>query len=485
MKGNATEHKQNPTQKTLRRLFLIVTVCFLLALLICMIIRSGELEVFLTDGAGAKAEGYLPDSDLVEARPSPKGERFLTVTASGHRTGKAFITDPDGRFVYVRVLPGSVIYNVSNGNFSGCREVTSLAAAYTAVTALLAVLSFVIRCRTDLFSYGTLYMGGTMLFLSVFAADLLPAAARQWLSPETYFMLNVYSSLKGAGQTFMLLTLPFMLVSAAALVVSNLSLVRHEGKKFTNLLAVAMSGLIAAGYFGFFLLDNTFTMGSERQMRIYGTVISVYSTIFVYLEAMLMSAMLCGLIAAHKKPGYDRTHMIILGCAIAPDGTPLPLLRARIEKALSFAKEQREAGGCGIKFVPSGGQGPGEVVAEAAAMENYLLSRGAGAEDILPEAASTNTKENMRFSLRKIREDCPDAKIAFSTSGYHVLRSGMISREEGLDAEGLGCRTKWYFWPNAFIREFIGLLSVKWKEHVFWILCFSAAFFLINMIMPM
>ena len=109
-----------------------------------------------------------------------KGEGFLTVTASGHRTGKAFITDPDGRFVYVRVLPGSVIYNVSNGNFSGCREVTSLAAAYTAVTALLAVLSFVIRCRTDLFSYGTLYMGGTMLFLSVFAADLLPAAARRF-----------------------------------------------------------------------------------------------------------------------------------------------------------------------------------------------------------------------------------------------------------------------------------------------------------------
>ena len=28
-----------------------------------------------------------------------------------------------------------------------------------------------------------------------------------------------------------------------------------------------------------------------------------------------------------------------------------------------------------------------------------------------------------------------------------------------LRAQGIGADTKWYFWPNAAVREFIGLLS--------------------------
>ena len=61
----------------------------------------------------------------------------------------------------------------------------------------------------------------------------------------------------------------------------------------------------------------------------------------------------------------------------------------------------------------------------------------------------------------------------------------MISESEGLNADGIGCKTKWYFWPNAFIREFIGLLAEKWKKHAFWILFFIVLFTVINMIIPM
>jgi hypothetical protein len=25
--------------------------------------------------------------------------------------------------------------------------------------------------------------------------------------------------------------------------------------------------------------------------------------------------------------------------------------------------------------------------------------------------------------------------------------------------QGMGARTKWYFWPNAAVREFVGLLT--------------------------
>ena len=26
-------------------------------------------------------------------------------------------------------------------------------------------------------------------------------------------------------------------------------------------------------------------------------------------------------------------------------------------------------------------------------------------------------------------------------------------------AQGMGAKTKWYFWPNAAVREFVGLLT--------------------------
>ena len=28
-----------------------------------------------------------------------------------------------------------------------------------------------------------------------------------------------------------------------------------------------------------------------------------------------------------------------------------------------------------------------------------------------------------------------------------------------MQAEGMGAPTKWYFWPNAAVREFVGLLT--------------------------
>jgi hypothetical protein len=40
-----------------------------------------------------------------------------------------------------------------------------------------------------------------------------------------------------------------------------------------------------------------------------------------------------------------------------------------------------------------------------------------------------------------------------------VFRSGLQARRNGLRAVGIGSPTKWYFWPNAAVREFVGLLT--------------------------
>ncbi len=75
----------------------------------------------------------------------------------------------------------------------------------------------------------------------------------------------------------------------------------------------------------------------------------------------------------------------------------------------------------------------------------------------------------MRNSARLIKEAHPEIekpRIAFSTTNYHVLRSGLIATSQGIAAEGIGSPTRTYFWINAFIREFIANLVAEKKKHL-------------------
>lgn len=91
-------------------------------------------------------------------------------------------------------------------------------------------------------------------------------------------------------------------------------------------------------------------------------------------------------------------------------------------------------------------------------MAAYLRSRGIPEERILIEDRSGTTRENLRNSRTLAEAADREGKAALSTSDYHVFRSGILAAGEGWRVEGMGSRTKWYFWPNAQIREFAGLL---------------------------
>ena len=52
-----------------------------------------------------------------------------------------------------------------------------------------------------------------------------------------------------------------------------------------------------------------------------------------------------------------------------------------------------------------------------------------------------------------------NSAVAFFTTNYHVFRAGLKARRVHLNAQGMGAPTRWYFWPNAAVREFVGLLT--------------------------
>lgn len=110
------------------------------------------------------------------------------------------------------------------------------------------------------------------------------------------------------------------------------------------------------------------------------------------------------------------------------------------------------------------GQGPGEDIAEGEAMARYAEQRGVGLEKIIVEGKSTSTEENLLFSRELMSRDRPRGIVV--TTAYHVFRALLLAKQQGLKCVGFGAKTKWYFTPNALIREFVGYLCLTWKWHI-------------------
>ena len=339
------------------------------------------------------------------------------------------------------------------------------AAALSIVTAayafgmILALLwAFREQIRYNPYSYNTIfYMGFALFALSVMITHIILAAG-MWRAPELYTGNELFHALLGSAKTYMLISSPFLIVFSAAMCVSNVALIRHEGKRFVNLLGILLSFLVLAGAAFLFFFDFAVS-GSQREVMIHDLITNLFAAVYLYFECMLLGTIVADAIAARYEPNKDRDFLIVLGCGLMPDGTPTPLLRGRLDRALAFAEHQRVQTGKEPVFVTSGGQGPDEAVSESAAMKRYLLQHGVPAERIIEEDRSTDTFENMKNSKELIWAIDPHAKVAFSTTNYHVFRSGLYARRVKMRAVGMGAETKWYFWPNAAVREFAGLLT--------------------------
>lgn len=308
------------------------------------------------------------------------------------------------------------------------------------------------------YSYNTIFYFGFALFALSVMVTFVILAVRAARSPALYSPDMLLHTLLGSAKTYMLISAPFLLIFSAALCVSNVALIRHEGRRFVNVLGIILSFLLLAGAAGLFWFDYA-ASGSQREVMIHDLFANLFSAIYLYFECMLIGTIVADAIAARHEPEKNKDFLIVLGCGLKPDGTPTPLLQGRLDRALDFRKRQFAETGKDLTFITSGGRGPDEVISESAAMKRYLTEHGVPAERIIEEDRSADTFENMKNSKEIIWTINPNAKITFSTTNYHVFRSGLFARRVKMRAVGMGAETKWYFWPNAAVREFIGLLT--------------------------
>ncbi|WP_134685026.1 YdcF family protein [Brevibacillus migulae] len=118
----------------------------------------------------------------------------------------------------------------------------------------------------------------------------------------------------------------------------------------------------------------------------------------------------------------EKHAIVILGYALADDGSMQPTLVERLKTGLSVAKKYPQA-----KIIVTGGV-PKNGVTEADAMTKWLLEQGIEKERILPENKATDTVENALFSTA-ILEQHGIRHVTLVSSASHIRRGMTIFTE--------------------------------------------------------
>lgn len=322
-------------------------------------------------------------------------------------------------------------------------------------------------------------------------------ATLAWSSILLVLRLNNF--ILGLILVILILLTPFLTIGF--LLINTIVVVKNNGFSLTSMLPFLMAGFLVL-----LIASPTIVNYFDPDVRhIIVFVLGLFTLEGLWFSFTFMALLFYSWIyrILPRRRQYD--YIIIHGAGL--DGPrPTPLLAGRIDKALELWNKQHQHG----KFVVSGGQGADEVVSEAQAMRDYLLEKGVPAAAILMEDKSTTTWENLRYSLAIINADratgvdaTSSAAVASSgdvtttasdvsgtatsssgfttavvTSDFHVFRCAEYAHNLGIKADGIGSHTKGWYWPTAFIREFIAIT----KAHIWPYLVIGGLYTLINVL---
>lgn len=171
---------------------------------------------------------------------------------------------------------------------------------------------------------------------------------------------------------------------------------------------------------------------------------------------LLVAAVTGGVIASAfpGAPDAPCEYVIVLGAGV--NGTsPSLILSERIQRAYEYLSENPD-----VICIVSGGQGPNEDITEAKCMFDHLTAKGIDPGRIWQEDKSTNTRENIRFSLDVIEKKTGTrpTSAAIVSNEFHLFRAGLFAQEQNLEMFGVSARTGWLsLRVNYFLREIVAV----------------------------
>lgn len=179
--------------------------------------------------------------------------------------------------------------------------------------------------------------------------------------------------------------------------------------------------------------------------KIITVVIILGLLLFVITEGCILSAF-----RAKGKENLD--YIIVLGAQIKEKG-PSAALKFRLDEAYDYLVENENT-----ICIVSGGQGANEPCTEAQGMYEYLVKKGISPERILLEDKSTDTSENIAFSMNLLDKDHDSVGIV--TNNFHVFRGVHLAKHMGIkNVCGISAPSNIYFQLNNMVREFFGIMK--------------------------
>ena len=151
---------------------------------------------------------------------------------------------------------------------------------------------------------------------------------------------------------------------------------------------------------------------------------------------------------------------VVLGAAVWSGNKPSPTLASRIDKAAELYKE-----GIINKVQLTGSNAPGEL-SEAEVAYNYILKKGVNSSDIMIEAKTTSTNEQIKFIKQELVPIENFDNIYIISDEYHLVRVREISRFFDLNVKVVASELRLSFDSMLYyrVRESVALL-------IFW--CFA------------
>ena len=108
-----------------------------------------------------------------------------------------------------------------------------------------------------------------------------------------------------------------------------------------------------------------------------------------------------------------------------------------------------------LKVIVTGGQGPGETVTEAYAMEKYLINKGVMPRIIKEDKATSTLKILIFKEILDEISDKEDYSVIIVTNGFHMFRSKMIAERVGFTAYRLPTKTNLNVLVNCYVRNIL------------------------------
>ncbi|OKL48382.1 hypothetical protein BSR28_01380 [Boudabousia liubingyangii] len=268
-----------------------------------------------------------------------------------------------------------------------------------------------------------------------------------------------------------ILILLMILTVSLALIANGISMIKRAGTSLPHLLSLFLGiGLLLYLFLGFYsVLRLSNQVFATLLVLLGGPIAFVGFGLFSYAVYQWLYLRFAA------RWGGPVTHVIALGSSVRYGMQPL--LMKRVKTAVDYANKHDAT------LIMSGGKGADEPKSEAEMMSEYAQSLGFPKDRILLEDRSTNTDENLRYSAQIImttERHNSKMRVAVVTSNYHAFRAALEMRSQHLPGYAIGAPVSSYYWPSAFLREYVAIMRDYWVVNLVG-LFFSSIPFLLSL----